>query len=89
MIHTNPTFVLFFGLAALCALLTNTMMFIVIGKVNRMIENGRKISYLRWSMRSVVEQYRRFFPEGKLLFAGYGFGILTVVFLVVAIFSRR
>lgn len=89
MIHTNPTFALFFGLAALCALLTNTMMFIVIGKVNRMLGNGPKISYLRWSMRNVAEQYRRFFPEGKLLFLGYGFGILTAVFLIVAIFSRR
>ena len=89
MIHTAPTFVFLFGLAALCALLANTLMFIVIGKVNRRLGGEKKISYLRWSMRNVTQQYRRFYPEGKLIFFVYACGTLMAVFLVASVFFRH
>jgi hypothetical protein len=89
MLHTSPNFVLLFGLAALCALLANTLMFVAIGQVNRKLPDGGKISYLRWSMGYVKQQYSKYYPQGKLIFLVYGCGILMLILLSASFFFRK
>jgi hypothetical protein len=89
MTHTAPNFVLLFGLGALCALIANSLMFVTIGRVNRKLPHGQKISYLRWGMKNVTQQYNRLYPQGKLIFVVYACGTLMAIFLVASFIVRR
>jgi hypothetical protein len=64
-------------------------MYIAIGKVNRRLPVGQRISYLRWGMRNVKEQYQRLYPQGKLIFVFYACGALMTIFLLASFFVPR
>jgi len=84
----SPIFAFLFALAVLCAILANTLMLVVIGKVNRQLSNNEQIPYFWWSMKKVSQQYRRFYPQGQLIVLVHVFGILMILFFLASAFFR-
>jgi hypothetical protein len=89
MIHLSPIFAFLFALAVLCAILANTLMLVVIGKLNRQLPDDEQIPYFWWSMKKVSQQYREFNPRGRLIILVHTFGILMIIFFLASTFFRR
>ncbi len=72
-------FLTLLSVGASCAILANMLMLIIVGQINRKLPDDKQISYFWWRLKEVSEQYRRFYPKGRLLLLMYMCGAVMIL----------
>jgi hypothetical protein len=85
--HLIIALVLFFASTS-SNLISNFVMFAIIGEVNRKLPDEERIPYLWWHLgkyQRTLREYRRLYPGGRLVM--YHFGSLALGMLLLAAFA--
>jgi len=77
--HFPWRFAVLISVGTSCAISANMLILTIVGKINSKLPNDKQISYLWWRLAEVKEQYRRFYPEGRLVLLTYICGAVMVL----------
>jgi hypothetical protein len=75
------TAVVLFVLSTVFGLISNFVLFAIIGEVNRKLPDEQQISYLGWHLAKymrTIGEYRRLYPGGRLVQYHFGFFALAM-----------
>ena len=76
---------IFFSLATTCIIASGYVLFAMIGEINRRLPDEQKVSYLFGhfaKFAKVSGEYRRLYPDGRLLQLYRSFLFLGIVLLI-------
>lgn len=77
--------IVFFALATTCILASGYVMFAMIGEINRRLPEEQRVSYLFGhfgKFTKVTSEYRRLYPDGRLLSLYRAFLFLGIALLI-------